>query len=309
MLNDARYTGGSAVYGRPPADVVELDPDARQFSPLVPGSASLEEAPDASLERATVLAPPGTIERRFVLAQILRAAKPGASLAVLAPNDKGGRRIAADLEGFGCAVATESRRHHRIARLARPERPTGLAEAIAAGALRFDETLGLWTQAGVFSFDRIDPGTRLLLDSMPPLAGRGADLGCGIGVIGRAVLRSDKVSGFVSVDLDRRAVEAARRNIADPRAAFRWADLREDMSGLAELDFAVSNPPFHDGGAEDRVLGQAFIRRAAASLRRGGTLWLVANRHLPYEAVLAERFARVRLAAEAGGYKVFEARR
>ena len=46
---------------------------------------------------------------------------------------------------------------------------------------------------------------------------------------------------------------------------------------------------------------------AAEALRTGGTLWLTANRHLPYEAVLKARFKRVRLVAEADGFKIFEA--
>ncbi len=71
----------------------------------------------------------------------------------------------------------------------------------------------------------------------------------------------------------------------------------------------MSNPPFHDGGAEDQALGKIFIQRAADSLRSGGTLWLVANAHLPYEATLRERFRSVETVAQEGGYKVFEARR
>ncbi len=110
------------------------------------------------------------------------------------------------------------------------------------------------------------------------------------------------------VDVDRRAVEAARRNLGDPRAVFHWADARQAPE-LEGLDFVVTNPPFHDGGAEDRSLGQAFIRRAHAALRKGGTLWLTANRHLPYEGVLTPLFAKVVLKAEAGGFKVYEARR
>ena len=80
-------------------------------------------------------------------------------------------------------------------------------------------------------------------------------------------------------------------------------------SPLTGLDFVVTNPPFHDGGTEDRELGKAFIRCAASALRKGGALWLVANRHLPYEPVLASAFARVDVRREQGGYKVFEARR
>jgi 16S rRNA (guanine1207-N2)-methyltransferase len=69
------------------------------------------------------------------------------------------------------------------------------------------------------------------------------------------------------------------------------------------------NPPFHDGGAEDKALGVAFIQAAAGMLHKGGTAWIVANRHLPYEHALAAAFADVAVKADAGGYKIFEARK
>ena len=94
--------------------------------------------------------------------------------------------------------------------------------------------------------------------------------------------------------------------MTDPRARFEWTDART-LEGTGDLDFVVTNPPFHDGGAEDQRLGQAFIQKAAAMLGKGGVLWLVANRHLPYEADLNAAFKRVTKVADAGGYKVYEA--
>jgi 16S rRNA (guanine1207-N2)-methyltransferase len=109
------------------------------------------------------------------------------------------------------------------------------------------------------------------------------------------------------IDIDRRAIDAATRNVHDPRATLLWRDVREG-SGLNGLDFVVMNPPFHDAGAEDRALGEAFIRRAAEALRPGGVCWLVANRHLPYEAALKALFPALRMAAQGDRYKIFEAR-
>jgi 16S rRNA (guanine1207-N2)-methyltransferase len=60
---------------------------------------------------------------------------------------------------------------------------------------------------------------------------------------------------------------------------------------------------------EDRALGEAFIRRAAAELKPGGVCWLVANRHLPYESALRTLFPDARLVEQTGGYKIHEARR
>lgn len=123
------------------------------------------------------------------------------------------------------------------------------------------------------------------------------------------MLKSPAVTRLSLLDIDRRAIDAARRNIIDPRTIFAWADVREDMQDIGQLDFVVMNPPFHDGGVEDRALGEIFIRRAAASLRPGGVCWLVANRHLPYERHLAAAFRTVRQVEQAEGYKIYEARR
>ena len=300
--------GPSAVYGLPPAGLARTPPGATQVSPLVPRAGALESIAPASLSAVVMAAPPGTVERRYALALALGALKPGGSLTALAPKDKGGARLRKEMEAFGCLVEDLGRAHHRICHTARPAALYGIDEALAAGAPRLVESLGLWSQPGLFSWDRPDPGSLKLLAAMGPLAGRGADLGCGAGLISRAVLANDKVERLDCIDIDRRAIEAARRNLVDPRVHLHWADARS-APPLVGLDFVVANPPFHDGGAEDRSLGQAFIRRAHTVLRKGGVLWLVANRHLPYEGVLTPLFGRVDLKSEGGGFKVYEARK
>ena len=297
------------VYGAPPPELAPVEPGAVQLSPLVPGATALEELEPGALSSLTMLAPPGTVERRYAVALGLRALAPGAPLTLLAAKDKGGSRLRKELEAFGCKVVETSRRHHRICATPRPDEPIGIDEAIAEGAPRMIEALGLWSQPGVFSWDRVDPGSALLLKHMPAMAGAGADLGCGLGVLAQAVLAASQVKRLTLIDSDRRAVESARRNIEDARAVIEWADATGRDVALEGLDFVVMNPPFHDGGEEDRSLGQRFIQRACQVLRRGGVLWFVANRHLPYEAVLAPLFATVERRADTGGYKVFEARK
>lgn len=295
------------LYGILPLGLIEPPETAWQCSPLLPGSVSLETCTTASVDSMLLYAPPGTLERRYVLAQALRVLKQGGTLTALAPKDKGGSRLAAELEGFGCAVTSDSQRHHRIVTTSRPAAPTGIEEAIAEGGLRQYPAAGLWTQPGVFSWDRLDEGTSLLLTHLPKLHGHGADLGCGIGLLATNVLKSDGVSELTLVDIDRRAVEAAQKNLHDPRAQFLWADIRQPTPSLHDLDFVVMNPPFHDTGVEDQTLGQQFIARGSTILKQGGELWLVANLHLPYEAALKRYFTTVAPIAEANGFKLYKA--
>lgn len=294
------------LYGHPPPELFRSPVGAVQASPLEPGSEDLLAPPRTSFASALVLAPPGALERDWVLAQVLDRLPPGAEIISLGPRDRGGARIAPTLRGFGCEVSDEPKRRHRICRTLRPANPLNLEAALQAGAPRLDPGLAMWTQPGVFSWDRLDKGSALLLETLPDLAGRGADYGCGIGWLALGVLRSGGVVSLDLVDLDRRAVDCARRNVTDPRARFHHADVRR-LGGSADLDFVVMNPPFHDGGREDRALGVAFIEAAARALRPGGACWLTANRHLPYEQALSGNFREIRLKAEAQGFKVYEA--
>jgi len=299
----------AAVYGFPSLDVVDVPGGAVQVSPLVAGSSDLADFADSSLDEVVIQAPAGVAERRYVLAQALRVLKTEGRLTALAPKDRGGLRMNKELTAFGCTIGESAKRHQRICVALKPAGVTGLDAAIAEGVPRRLDGDGLWTRPGVFSWDRLDPGSALLLKSLQPMSGVGVDLGCGIGVLAHAILTSPKVTKLTLIDLDRRAVEAAKRNVDDPRVEVVWADARRGAELATGLDFVVTNPPFHEAGSEDKGLGQAFITAAAAMLRKSGVLWIVANRHLPYEAALNEHFKTVRPVADAGGFKVYEARK
>ncbi len=251
-------------------------------------------------------------ESRALLARAVDALAGGGALAACAHNDDGARSLQKDLAALVGPVRVDARRHCRVV-WASPADATVdgalLAQWRALDAPRPVADGRFLSRPGVFAWDRIDTGTALLAANLPAdLAGEGADFGAGIGVLALAVLeRCAGVTGLALFEAEMRALEVARSNLADARVpvACHWHDVAAGVPG--RFDFVVSNPPFHQRRADEPELGRAFIDAAAAALRPGGRLVLVANRHLPYEQALAGAFASRRVLCDEGGYKVIEA--
>lgn len=166
---------------------------------------------------------------------------------------------------------------------------------------------GMITLPGVFSADGPDPASRLLLESLPQALGaQVADLGAGWGYVASALLSRADIVQCHLVEADSRALDCARRNVVDSRARFHWADAME-WHAPELLDTVVMNPPFHTGRAGAPDLGRAFIAAAARNLKPRGSLWMVANRHLPYEADLDRCFARWHEVGGDGRFKILAA--
>lgn len=165
------------------------------------------------------------------------------------------------------------------------------------------------TAPGVFSADGADPASVALAAALPAsLKGQLADLGAGWGWLSREILRREGVKRLHLIEADLRALDCARENVTDPRATFHWADATT-WTPDTPLDAVVMNPPFHTGRKADPALGRAFITSAARILAPHGQLWLVANRHLPYETALTDRFREVREVAGDGAFKILHATR
>lgn len=168
---------------------------------------------------------------------------------------------------------------------------------------------GFITAPGVFSADGIDPASALLADTLPHKLGRHVvDLGAGWGYLAARLLTNPRIETLDLVEADYTALTCARQNITDPRARFHWADAL-GWQAPGPVDTVVMNPPFHTGRAADPSLGRSFIETAARILTRSGSLWMVANRHLPYETTLAAAFGQVQEIAGDNRFKVLHATR
>ncbi len=179
--------------------------------------------------------------------------------------------------------------------------------------LRIDgESVELTTSTGTFSPRRIDPGTALLLESLPPPStwpeGPVLDLGCGYGPLAVAVAHRSSGTGreVWAVDVNARARDDCRANVARLGLEVHVAAPDEVPEGH-RFAVIVSNPPVRIGKDALHSLLEHWLDR----LRPDGVAWLVVSRHLGADSLaawLTERGRSVERVRSRRGYRVLQVR-
>ncbi|WP_127841783.1 class I SAM-dependent methyltransferase [Actinomyces wuliandei] len=171
------------------------------------------------------------------------------------------------------------------------------------------------TTSGVFSADRLDRGTRVLLHHVPqpPTHGTFLDLGCGWGPIALALARASPQALVLATDVNERAVELTRRNAAgagltniSPCLA---DDLRRRLTQSGQrLDLIWSNPPVRIGKRALHDLLTTWL----SLLSEHGEAWLVVSRNLGADSLtrwLVEEGWQAGRTASAKGFRVLRVAR
>jgi 23S rRNA (guanine1835-N2)-methyltransferase len=143
----------------------------------------------------------------------------------------------------------------------------------------------------VFGRDRVDHGSRLLIDVLEQVrqAATVADLACGTGVLGIALQRVQPNAAVHYFDESYQAVAASRvnveRNIGTvSNSYFECTDGFGDTTAL--FDAVLCNPPFHQGNTVADSVALDLFHQASARLASRGELWVVGNGHLRYGSAL-----------------------
>lgn len=171
------------------------------------------------------------------------------------------------------------------------------------------------TASGIFSADRLDKGTQVLLDHVPDPPGQGTflDLGCGWGPIALALADAAPRARVLAADVNERALELTARNAA---AAGRAGVHVEESSALrsrleregARIDLIWSNPPVRIGKEGLHALLSDWL----GLLADDGEAWLVVNRNLGADSLvrwLADRSWAVSRTASSKGFRVLRVKR
>lgn len=169
----------------------------------------------------------------------------------------------------------------------------------------------------VFSGERLDLGTRVLLREVPPPPPTGTllDLGCGWGPIALSMALHAPRAEVWAVDVNDLALELTRRNAERLRLNGIRPARPQDVPDDVRFDAIWSNPPIRVGKAALHELLLTWLPR----LREDGVAHLVVQRNLgadSLQAWLAGRLPevtgrswQVERAGSAKGYRVLAVRR
>lgn len=178
------------------------------------------------------------------------------------------------------------------------------------------DNLTLISQPGVFSHGRVDEGSELLIKTLAEqphiTSGQVLDIGCGCGLLGAWLVKQHPNLHLTAVDVSGFALNATRATLAanQLKGEAIAADIFNGLDDCAPpkgYDLIISNPPFHTGKTTDYDLANRLISQAPNQLRKGGELWLVANRFLPYPDLLEQAFNQFTLVSETGKFRVYKA--
>jgi len=294
-----------------------LPQEARIYSPYSPlDTKSIQpQAPEwhGVFKNILVIGTKQKQETAYFLALALKCAALDACVVMALENDWGGKTLDKLFKAAGLPIHTESKHKSRVVWTVSPQNaaPEVIDKWVTDGGMH-QRADGQWTQAGIFSWEKMDRGTSVFLKYFDaPLKGNGADFGCGCGDISKHILEiNEEITTLHILDIDSRSVQCATRNLNAYKDKIKPACCNIVLDNLPKnLDFIVMNPPFHTGKDQKFTLGQAFITQAVQSLKKGGFVWVVANVHLPYEEIMRQNFSKVETIATEDGFKVITAQK
>lgn len=151
----------------------------------------------------------------------------------------------------------------------------------------FDNNVfSIYSDNGVFSKDRFDYGTRVLLNSVDidKLSGNVLDLGCGLGVVGIILGTFNKGINIDMVDINERAIDLAKNNLVlnNVKANVFVSDIYSNIDN--KYDFIITNPPIRAG----KNVIRGFLLGSYDYLKDDGILYFVMRKNHGVKSMIKE---------------------
>ena len=147
-----------------------------------------------------------------------------------------------------------------------------------------DKSYSFYTDNGVFSKDKLDYGTRLLLENLPVLKGSVLDLGWGIGVVGIILKVLNMNISIDMVDINERAINLSIKNAKLNRVDNRIfvSDIYNSIN--SKYDYIITNPPIRAG----KEVIRKFLIGSYDYLNDKGELWFVMRKDHGVKSMMKE---------------------
>lgn len=149
-----------------------------------------------------------------------------------------------------------------------------------------NKEFSIYSDNGVFSKDRLDYGSRVLLENIDidKIYGNVLDLGCGIGVVGIIVGSINKDICIDMVDINERAIDLARDNLILNKISANVfvSDIYSNIN--KRYDFIISNPPIRAG--KDVI--RKFLLGSYDYLEDDGSLYFVMRKDHGVKSMIRE---------------------
>lgn len=149
-----------------------------------------------------------------------------------------------------------------------------------------DKKYNLYSDNGVFSKDKFDYGTRLLLDSIDieKISGNVLDLGCGIGVVGIILGTINKNINIDMIDINDRALSLVRDNLTlnKVKANVFSSDVYSNVN--KKYDYIITNPPIRAG----KEVVRKFLLGGYDYLNDNGILYFVMRKDHGVKSMIKE---------------------
>ncbi|GGF83035.1 methyltransferase [Alteromonas lipolytica] len=233
----------------------------------------------------------------------------GHRVHVIGENRGGIKSAGKTMQSYGAVDKLDSARHCSWLTCYLENAPTGfnIGDYLAKDTYTSQGTQWkVCSLPGVFSHRELDAGTAMLLSELPAtVSGKVLDFACGAGVIASYLLSAGSKASLELLDVSALALWSSAQTLHsnNQQGMLIATDTLQGVAG--KYHAVVTNPPFHTGVKTDYRITREFIQGTRQHLLPKGTLYLVANRFLPYAELLAEQFSQPKLLTQDSRFSVY----
>lgn len=273
-------------------------------------SAELDQECDADL--LLLYWPKAKQEAQYLLAMLMAKLGKGCEIVVVGENRSGVKSIEKMFKPYGIINKYDSARRCSFywGQCTEQPEPFLLQSWFKKYTLNVGgNEIAVKTLPGVFSHGELDIGSRLLLDTLPPLSGKVLDFGCGAGVIGAVIAKQNPGIELSLCDVSALAIASTKATLEEN--GIQGHAFATDVYSRVEerFDVIVSNPPFHSGLETHYDSTEQLLAQAPQYLTHKGQLFIVANSFLRYPPIIEAGFGHCNIEAKTNKFTIYSAKK